>query len=92
MNDNDILSLFKETGALLEGHFELRSGLRSNQYFQCALLLQYPEISGKLCELLVKKIRKLINIDDVDTIISPAIGGITLGYNGAGILKKNLFL
>ena len=54
MNDDYVLSLFKETGALLEGHFELRSGLRSNQYFQCALLLQYPEISGKLCELLVK--------------------------------------
>ena len=88
MNNTDILSLFRETGALLEGHFELRSGLHSNQYFQCALLLQYPEISGKLCELLVKKIRKLINIDDVDTIISPAIGGITLGYDVAGILKK----
>ena len=73
MNNTDILSLFRETGSLLDGHFELRSGLRSNQYFQCALLLQYPEISGKLCELLVKKIMKLINIDEIDTIISPAI-------------------
>ena len=88
MNDNDILSLFKKTGALLEGHFELRSGLRSNQYFQCALLLQYPEISGKLCELLVKKLNKLINIDKIDTIISPAIGGLTLGHDVAKILKK----
>ena len=88
MNDDYVLSLFKETGALLEGHFELRSGLRSNQYFQCALLLQYPEISGKLCELLVNKIKRIIDIDDVDTIISPAIGGITLGHDVARILKK----
>ena len=88
MNDEYVLSLFKETGALLEGHFELRSGLRSNQYFQCALLLQYPEISGKLCELLVNKIKGIINIEDIDTIISPAIGGLTLGHDVARILKK----
>ena len=88
MNDDYVLSLFKETGALLEGHFELRSGLRSNQYFQCALLLQYPEVSGKLCELLVNKIKNIIDVDDIDTIISPAIGGLTLGHDVARILKK----
>jgi len=88
MNDNDILKLFKETGALLEGHFKLRSGLHSDQFFQCALLLQYPEISSKLCEVLVNKLNQTINLDDIDVIISPAIGGITLGHDVARITEK----
>ena len=93
MNDNDILKLFKETGALLEGHFKLRSGLHSDQFFQCALLLQYPEISSRLCEVLVNKLNQRINLDDIDVIISPAIGGITLGHDVARITgKKYIFV
>ena len=93
MNDNDILKLFKKTGALLEGHFKLRSGLHSDQFFQCALLLQYPEISSKLCEVLVNKLNQTINLDDIDVIISPAIGGITLGHDVARITgKKYIFV
>ncbi len=93
MNDNDILKLFKETGALLEGHFKLRSGLHSDQFFQCALLLQYPEISSRLCEVLVDKLNQIINLDDIDVIISPAIGGITLGHDVARITgKKYIFV
>ena len=88
MNDNEILKLFKETGALLEGHFKLRSGLHSDQFFQCALLLQYPEISSRLCEVLVNKLNQRINLDDIDVIISPAIGGITLGHDVARITRK----
>ena len=93
MNDIDILKLFKETGALLEGHFKLRSGLHSDQFFQCALLLQYPEISSRLCEVLVNKLNQRINLDDIDVIISPAIGGITLGHDVARITgKKYIFV
>ena len=93
MNSVDILKLFKETGALLEGHFKLRSGLHSDQFFQCALLLQYPEISSRLCEVLVNKINQKINLDDIDVIISPAIGGITLGHDVARITgKKYIFV
>ena len=93
MNDIDILELFKETGALLEGHFKLRSGLHSDQFFQCALLLQYPEISSRLCEVLVNKLNQRINLDDIDVIISPAIGGITLGHDVARITgKKYIFV
>ena len=93
MNDIDILRLFKETGALLEGHFKLRSGLHSDQFFQCALLLQYPEISSMLCEVLVNKLNQRINLDDIDVIISPAIGGITLGHDVARITgKKYIFV
>ena len=93
MNSVDILKLFKETGALLEGHFKLRSGLHSDQFFQCALLLQYPEISSRLCEVLVNKLNQRINLDDIDVIISPAIGGITLGHDVARITgKKYIFV
>lgn len=93
MNNIDILKLFKETGALLEGHFKLRSGLHSDQFFQCALLLQYPEISSRLCEVLVNKLNQKINLDDIDVIISPAIGGITLGHDVARITgKKYIFV
>ena len=93
MNDIDILKLFKETGALLEGHFKLRSGLHSDQFFQCALLLQYPEISSRLCEVLVNKLNQRINLDEIDVIISPAIGGITLGHDVARITgKKYIFV
>ena len=93
MNNIDILKLFKETGALLEGHFKLRSGLHSDQFFQYALLLQYPEISSRLCEVLVNKLNQRINLDDIDVIISPAIGGITLGHDVARITgKKYIFV
>ena len=93
MDSVDILKLFKETGALLEGHFKLRSGLHSDQFFQCALLLQYPEISSRLCEVLVNKLNQRINLDDIDVIISPAIGGITLGHDVARITgKKYIFV
>ncbi len=85
---DEVLNLFKKTGALLEGHFKLRSGLHSNQYFQCAILLQYPEISGQLCEYLTNKIKNIINLEDIDTIISPAIGALTLGHEVAKISKK----
>ena len=93
MDSVDILKLFKETGALLEGHFKLRSGLHSDQFFQCALLLQYPEISSRLCEVLVNKLNQRINLDAIDVIISPAIGGITLGHDVARITgKKYIFV
>src|SRR4029434_4293603 len=54
----DLLSLFRRTGALLDGHFVLRSGLHSRQYFQCALLLQHTEIATKVCGWLADKLRK----------------------------------
>src|SRR4030095_4882454 len=53
--DEDLLALFRETGALLDGHFVLRSGLHSRQYFQCALLLQHTEIATRVCGWLADK-------------------------------------
>ena len=56
MTDAEVLQIFRETHALLEGHFLLRSGLHSRQYFQCALVLQYPRIAERLCAALAAKL------------------------------------
>jgi orotate phosphoribosyltransferase len=83
MNQEEVLSLFEETGALLSGHFELRSGLHSNQFFQCAHLLQNPRTSARLCEALVEKMKTELADLQVDTVIAPAMGGITIGHEVA---------
>src|SRR5213592_3989072 len=87
--DEDLLALFRKTGALLDGHFVLRSGLHSRQYFQCALLLQNTEIATKVCGWLADKLRKF----DCDAIISPALGGIIVGQEVARSLgKRHIFV
>jgi orotate phosphoribosyltransferase len=86
MTQEEVLKLFEETGALLNGHFELRSGLHSNRFFQCALVLQYPRIAGALCEALVDKMKKELRQLEVDTVIAPAMGGITIGHDVARAL------
>lgn len=86
MKETDLLKLFEDTQALLNGHFELRSGLHSNQFFQCALLLQYPRIAGEVCEALVEKMKDVLGKLEVDTVISPAIGGISVGHEVARAL------
>jgi orotate phosphoribosyltransferase len=86
MKQDEVLKLFEETGALLNGHFELRSGLHSDQFFQCALVLQYPRIAGQLCEALVEKMKAELQDLEVDTVIAPAMGGITIGHDMARAL------
>lgn len=79
MNQEEALSIFKKTEALLTGHFELRSGLHSDQFFQCALVLQYPNYAEQLCKAAVEKIPNEIR-QQVDSVISPALGGIPVGH------------
>lgn len=86
MKQEEVFKLFEDTGALLNGHFELRSGLHSNRFFQCALLLQYPRIAGQLCEALVEKMQQELQDLEVDTVIAPAMGGITIGHDVARAL------
>jgi orotate phosphoribosyltransferase len=83
MNESEILKLLEDTGALLSGHFELRSGLHSNRFFQCANVLRYPRIAGRLCDELVKRMNAMIDIGAVDGVISPALGGILVGHEVA---------
>ena len=85
----DLLALFRQTGALLDGHFILRSGLHSREYFQCALLLQHADIAAKVCGWLADKLRQF----DCDTVISPALGGIIVGQEvGCELGKRHIFV
>ena len=80
------LKILKETKALIEGHFILSSGLHSPKYVQCAQLMSKPNQAIKLCESLAYKIKKEIN--DFNLILSPAMGGIIVGYELGKILNK----
>ena len=80
------LNILKKTNALLEGHFVLSSGLHSSKYIQCAKLLSFPHIANKICLSLAKKIKR--NFKKIDLILSPAMGGIIIGYEIGKILKK----
>jgi orotate phosphoribosyltransferase len=83
-----ILELFRKTGALLHGHFILRSGLHSRQFFQCALLLQDAAVAAHVCGLLAEKLRDY----RATTVISPAVGGIIVGQEIARHLgKRHIF-
>jgi orotate phosphoribosyltransferase len=79
MTQNEVLQVFRDTGALLEGHFILRSGLHSRQFFQCALALQQMPIVEKLGAALAVKVRGL----GAATVVSPAMGGLVIGQEVA---------
>jgi len=82
----DSLAVLKRTNALLEGHFVLSSGLHSSKYVQCAKLLSFPHLANKICISLSKKIKK--NFKKIDLILSPAMGGVIIGYEMGKLLKK----
>jgi orotate phosphoribosyltransferase len=82
MTDADILAEFRAAQALLEGHFILSSGLRSARYLQCARVLMYPARAGRLCAALVAKLPATVR-DSVTAVVSPAMGGVIVGYEVA---------
>jgi orotate phosphoribosyltransferase len=85
----DLLALFRKTGALLDGHFVLRSGLHSRQYFQCAILLSHTDVAERVCKMLADKLRSF----DCDSVISPALGGIIVGQEvGRSLGKRHIFV
>ena len=79
MTNNEALELFRSTGALLDGHFVLRSGLHSRQFFQCALALQSMPIVERFGAALAHQVRAL----GVATVIAPAMGGLVIGQEVA---------
>ena len=83
MTKDEVLQIFRDTGALLEGHFILLSGLHSRQYFQCALALQQMPIVETVGAALADKVRHL----DPATVIAPAMGGLVLGQEVARQLR-----
>ena len=79
MTQSEVLQVFRDTGALLEGHFILRSGLHSRQFFQCALALQHLPIVERLGAALAAKVKSLGAV----TIVAPAMGGLVIGQEVA---------
>ena len=88
MTEKQVLNCFTETGALLSGHFELRSKLHSDRYFQCANVLRYPRIAEKLCRALATRALRSGKLGKrIDGVISPAVGGILVGHEVARALN-----
>jgi len=86
---SEVLEAFRSTGALLHGHFILRSGLHSRDFFQCALLLQDASLASKICGMLAEKLQEF----PATTVVSPAVGGIIVGQEVARHLgKKHIFV
>lgn len=81
MTKNEILAILEEQGAIQQGHFQLTSGLHSDQYCQCATLFEQPRVAAQVVAQLVPKLPS-----DIDTVIAPAIGGINMGYEVARAL------
>src|SRR5438128_1598832 len=79
MNVEQVLNEFKKSGALLEGHFILSSGLHSDKFLQKALVFQDAKRTAKLCKALAAKVKKEVK-DEITAIVSPAVGGIVPGY------------
>jgi orotate phosphoribosyltransferase len=82
MTQDEVLAVFREAGAILEGHFILSSGLRSPVFLQKARVFMYPEKTERLCKALAKKI-EAAGLGKIDAIVSPALGGLIPGYETA---------
>ena len=83
MNRSEIINVFKDTGALLDGHFVLTSGRHSSSYFQCARVLQHPQYLTHFAEMIAEHFNK----EKIDAVISPAIGGVVLGTEVGRIIN-----
>src|SRR3954468_12767708 len=88
MTDSEVLDLFRQSGALLEGHFKLSSGLHSDRYLQSALVLQHPDFAGQLGRALAERTQHL----QPTAVLSPALGGIVIGQEvGRALQVRALF-
>ena len=92
MSEDEVLKIYKSIDALLEGHFILSSGLHSRMYLQSALVFSNTKIAESLCKSLSAKVKNLVDIDSIDLIVSPAMGGVIVGYELSRHLNKiNIF-
>jgi orotate phosphoribosyltransferase len=80
MTREEVLNEFRAAGALLEGHFVLSSGLHSPRYLQCARVMMDPQRGERLCRALAQKIRDWLGRDALELVVSPAMGGVVVGY------------
>ena len=92
MSEDEVLDIYKSIGALLEGHFILSSGLHSRMYLQSALVFSNSIVAEGLCKTLANRVRNTITIEDIDIIVSPAMGGVIVGYElSRHLMKPNIF-
>jgi orotate phosphoribosyltransferase len=92
MDQKKVLNEFRAAGALLEGHFILSSGLHSRQYLQCARVLMDPKRAARLCRALAKRAQEEIK-SEIDLVVSPAMGGVIVGYEmGRQLGVPSMFL
>ncbi len=82
MTSDEVLDIYKKTGALLTGHFLLSSGLHSSQYLQSALVLQQPDIATRVCAALAEHFKKV----KIEAVIAPALGGVFVSHETARAL------
>jgi orotate phosphoribosyltransferase len=80
-----VLDLFRSTGAYLQGHFRLTSGLHSGEYLQCALVLRHPDAAERLGRILAEELRKT-TAEKIGLVVSPALGGLIIGHEVARAL------
>ena len=91
--NNEILNIYKKEKALLEGHFILSSGKHSSAYLQSAIVLSIPKYLKKIASELVNNIKKIVEIDKINLVVSPAMGGVVIGSKIGEVLnKKAIFL
>lgn len=89
VTDTEVLQIFRDTRALLDGHFLLRSGQHSGQYFQCALVLQHPRLAERLCGELAAR----LSHTGAQVVVSPAMGGVFVGHEVARALDiRHIFV
>ena len=89
--NNEILKIYKKEKALLEGHFILSSGKRSSVYLQSAIVLSIPAHLKKISLALVENIKKIIEIDKINLVVSPAMGGVVIGSKIGEVLNKKAY-
>src|SRR5687767_1934790 len=88
MTESEVLDLFRESGALLEGHFKLSSGLHSDRYLQSALVLQHPDFAERMGRALAARLEHL----QPTVVLSPALGGIVIGQEvGRALQVRSIF-
>lgn len=89
MTGEELLDRFRRSGALLEGHFRLSSGLHSSGYLQCALILQHPADAEQLGQAIAERVRRL----RASVVLSPALGGVVIGHEvGRGLGVRAVFV
>ncbi len=84
--EGSVLSMFHETGAYLQGHFRLTSGMHSPEYLQSALVLQHPPLAERLGKMLGEQFRRIAGAEKIRTVAAPALGGLIIGHETARAL------